>query len=117
MVIHHSFPDFVLFLFVHLSHADSSYDPKELATIKLQMKNLYPADEDFEKKLYLALREYNALDKSKLTELFQASAEHFKNEKVDQKVLQAFQAILGADGKVDQNEVNALNLVKQIIGV
>ena len=117
MQVHRSFPDFVLFLYVHLSHADSSYDPSELAAIKEQMKNLFPGEMDFERKLYQAIREYNAFDKTGLDEFLQSSADHFRNEKPDHNVLQAFEAIIGADGKVDQNEVSALNTLKQIIGV
>jgi tellurite resistance protein len=117
MLLHSSFPDFVLFLFVHLSNADSSYDPKELAAIKDKMKNLFPEPVDFEKKLYQTIREYNNLDKSHLDDVLQASAEHFRKEKPTQDVFDAFQEIISADGKIEPEEMKALNALKQIIGV
>jgi tellurite resistance protein len=117
MILHSSFPDFVLFLFVHLSNADSSYDPKELAAIKDKMKTLFPDSVDFEKKLYQTIREYNNLDKSNLDDLLQASAEHFRKEKPSQEVYDAFEEIISADGKIDPQEMKALETLKQIIGV
>jgi tellurite resistance protein len=116
MLLHSSFSDFVLFLFVHLSNADSSYDPKELAAIKDKMKGLFPDSVDFEKKLYQTIREYNSLDKSNLDDLLQASAEHFRKEKPSPEVLEAFQDIISADGKIDPEETKALDTLKQIIG-
>ncbi|RAW01254.1 TerB family tellurite resistance protein [Pseudochryseolinea flava] len=116
MVLHSSFPDFVLFLYVHLSNADSSYDPKELAAIKDKMRVLFPESTDFEKKLYQTIREYNALDKSNLDEVLQRSAEHFKKEKPSKDIYDAFQDIIAADGKIEPTEAKALDTLRQIIG-
>jgi len=117
MAVHQSFPDFILFVYVHLSNVDDNYDPKELATIKDKMKNLFPEDTDLEKKLYQAIREYNAFDKTKLDTFIYDSAKHFKNEKTNQQVFESFHEIVKADGKIDQNEAKALDTLKQIIGV
>lgn len=116
MVIHSTFPDFILFLYIHLSQADSSYDPKELATIKDKMKIIFPSSIDFEKKLYQAIREYNAFDKSKFDDLVKATAMHFKSEKASKQVLDSFQDIVNADGTVGTEETKALEVLKQIIG-
>ena len=117
MVIHSSFPDFILFLYVHLSHADSSYDPAELAAIKEKMKKLFPADTDFERKLYGTLREYNSFDKAKLSELFRASFEHFNStQQVAQNTMfDDLLEIIKADGKVIPSETSALETLKQFI--
>jgi tellurite resistance protein len=116
MVIHKTFSDFILFLYVHLSSADNSFDPKELAAIKDKMKIIFPPNIDFEKKLYQAIREYNAFDKTKLDDLMKASAERFKNEKASKQVLDSFHDIINADGKIDQEEAKALDVLHQIIG-
>jgi len=51
MVIHANLPDFILFLYVHMSRADDSYDPTEMAAIKSKMNNLFSKGTDLEKKL------------------------------------------------------------------
>lgn len=116
MVIHSSFSDFILFLYVHLSHADNSYDPTELAAIKDKMKIIFPSTTDFERKLYQAIREYNSFDKSRFDELLKATAIHFKHEKANKQVLDSFHDIVNADGKIGQEEAKALETLKQIIG-
>lgn len=116
MVIHNTLPDFILFLYVHMSHADDSYDPTEMAAIKIKMNGLFSAGTDLEKKLYLAIREYNTFDKGKLTELFSASIEHFsKKSPVDTNLFNDLREIIQADGKEAQSERDALDILKRII--
>ncbi len=80
MVIHANLPDFILFLYVHMSRADDSYDPTEMAAIKNKMNSLFSKGTDLEKKLYVTIREYNSFDKNKLTELLSDSIQHFSND-------------------------------------
>ena len=116
MVIHSSLPDFILFLYVHMSRADDSYDPSEIAAIKVKMNTLFAEGTDLEKKLYSAIREYNSFDKSKLTELFTGSIEHFsKKSAVESHLFNDLNEIIQADGKVDQSEKHALEVLKRII--
>ena len=116
MVIHATLPDFILFLYVHMSRADDSYDPSEIAAIKVKMNTLFAEGTDLEKKLYSAIREYNSFDKSKLTELFADSIEHFsKNSAVEAHLFNDLSEIIQADGKVDQSETNALDVLRRII--
>lgn len=118
MILHRSFPDFILFLYVHMSHADSSYDPSEMATIKAKMSALYPGGTDIEKKLYLALREYNSFDKSKLADLFEETLRHFSVETPEtDNVYTDLYEIMQADGKVEQSETKTLEALKQIINL
>jgi hypothetical protein len=116
MVIHATFPDFILFLYVHMSRADDSYDPLELASIKSKMGLLFSEGTDLERKLYLTIREYNSFDKTKLMDLFANSIKHF-NEKssVSSHVFKDLSEIIEADGKVDQSETKALEALKRII--
>ena len=116
MVIHSTFPDFILFLYVHMSRADDNYDPTELAAIKSKMNGLFSANTDLEKKLYQTIRDYNSFDKNKLTELFSDSIQHFSNtSSVDTHLFDDLREIIQADGKVDQSETNALDVLKRII--
>jgi uncharacterized tellurite resistance protein B-like protein len=116
MVIHASFPDFILFLYVHMSRADDSYDPKELAAIKNKMNGLFSKGTDIERKLYVTIREYNSFDKNKLTELLSDSIKHFSNDAtVDVHLLNDLREIIQADGKVDHSEMNALEALKRMI--
>jgi uncharacterized tellurite resistance protein B-like protein len=119
MVVHSSFADFVLFLYIHMSHADNNYDPNEMAAIKVKMKSLFPEGTNLEKKLYQTIRQYNSFDRSKLNELFNDSFRHFSKDKevYANKVLADMQEIIIADGSVSQSETNVLELLKRIIEI
>ena len=116
MVIHANLPDFILFLYVHMSRADDSYDPTEMAAIKAKMNGLFSEGIDLEKKLYVTIREYNSFDKNKLNELLSDSITHFSNDTaVDAHLFNDLKEIILADGKVDQSEMNALDTLKRMI--
>ena len=117
MVIHSKFNDFILFLFVHMSHADESYDPYEMATIKKKISGMFEQDADIERKLYTAIREYNSFDKAKLPELFRDSFKHFGGDKSIQKsaFYDDLTEIIQADGKVVHAEKTALRALKEIV--
>jgi len=115
MIIHATFEDFLLFLYVHMSRSDSNYDPKEMAVIQEKMNGLYPSKVDFDKKLYLTLREYKDFDKTKLTELFVDTVTHFKAGKDKEKIFSDLADIVKADGYVQTSETNALESLKKTI--
>jgi len=115
MVIHKSFEDFLLFLYVHISRADSNYDPKEMAVIQEKMKGLYPSKVDFDKKLYLTLREYKEFDKNKLNELFKDTIKQFKAGHEKDKIMNDLSDIIEADGQVQSTETTALESLKKTI--
>ena len=117
MVIHQNFADFVLFLYVHMSNVDNDYHPSEMQVIRTKMNKLFPKDTDFEKKLYSAIKEYNAFDKSKLNELFKDTFDQFSQVKFAQKykVYTDLYDIINADGKIDESETAALEALKEII--
>ncbi|MBL0744285.1 TerB family tellurite resistance protein [Chryseolinea lacunae] len=118
MLIHPTFSDFILFLYVHISRADDSYDPHELAAIKSKMKSLFPEGTDLERKLYAALREYNDLDKAKLNTVIDTSLRHFSGDAtatVPNDVYADLYEIVQADGKIDQSETRTLEALKKVI--
>lgn len=114
-----SFPDFIVFLYVHLSQADSQYDPTELAAIKNKMASLYPAGTDLERKLYTTIREYNAIDKALLPELLETSARQLgTGHGADHAaILTSMQEIIRADGQVAPAETTALEALTQLIAL
>lgn len=117
MVIHSSFKDFILFLYVHMSQVDGVYEPNELASIEKKIEGLYDGDTDVEKKLYQAIREYNSFDKDKLNILFRDSFQHFRDDQSVQKneFYNDLNEIVLADGQVLQSEKRALQALKEII--
>jgi uncharacterized tellurite resistance protein B-like protein len=117
MVIHNSFPDFLLFLYVHMSEVDHEYDPAEMALIKVKMSNLFPKGTDLEQKLYRTIRDYNNFDKSQLTPLFRDTFSKFHDEgaRLKENLFQDIQEIAKADGDLNPSESKALDALKQII--
>lgn len=117
MVIHSTFKDFILFLYVHISHADENYDPYEMATIKKKVEGLFDKNADIEKKLYAAIREYNSFDKAKLNALFKDSFQHFSDDQSVQKhnFYNDLHEIILADGQILRAETSALEALKEII--
>jgi uncharacterized tellurite resistance protein B-like protein len=119
MVIHQSFADFVLFLYVHMAHADSDFHQTELGVIREKMSKLYPFESNLEDRLETSLKEYKAFDKSKLKILFKDTFNHFTNVKFAQKykVYADMYDIINADGKIDDSEAAALQELKEIIDI
>jgi hypothetical protein len=117
MIIHKTLSDFILFLYVHASHSDSNYDPTEMKVIKTKMVDIFPSGTDIEKKLYGTIREYNAFDKTKLDDLFNASIKHFKSEGLvkDSTVFTDIEDIIRADGQVNSSEAKALEVIAKLI--
>jgi len=119
MVIHQSFADFVLFLYVHMAHADSDFHQTELGVIREKMSKLYPFESNLEERLEAALKEYQTFDKNKLKLLFKDTFNHFTNVKFAQKykVYADMYDIINADGKIEESEAAALQELKEIIDI
>ena len=117
MVIHETFPDLLLFVYVHMSESDNNYDPSEMAVIKEKMKKLFPSGTDLERKLYHTIREYNSFDKAKLNELLSDSFEHFDKNGSALKgdMIKDIKDIFAADGAMTPDEAEALETLKEII--
>lgn len=117
MVIHKSFADFVLFLYVHMAYADGVFHPSEREVILEKMSKLFPTEGDPRKKINAAEKEYLALDTATISSLIRDTFKHFSSVKFAQKykVYTDMYDIINADGKVDQSETLALNTLKKII--
>ena len=119
MVLHQNFADFVLFLYVHMAHADKEFHQTELGVIREKMSKLYPFDDKVEEKLAFTVKQYEEFDKSKLKILFRDTFNNFPNVKFAQKykVYTDMYDIINADGRIDESETQALNELKEIIDI
>ena len=120
MVIHNSFKDFVLFLYVHMAHADGEFHESEIVLVRDKMVKLFhPEEVDIDAKLKEALKQYDDFDKSQLKSLFRDTFDHFNTIKFAQKykVYSDMYDIIHADGKIDESETKALQELKEIIDI
>ncbi len=119
MVLHSSFSDFVLFLYVHMAYADGELHNDELRVIREKMHKLYHDQGDTTGKLDETLAQYNNFDKANLKKLFHDTFAKFDNIKFTQKykVYGDMYDIIYADGKVHESETRALDELKEIIDI
>jgi uncharacterized tellurite resistance protein B-like protein len=117
MVIHKTFADFVLFLYVHMAYADGEYHPKEHEVIIGKVPKLFPAETNPASLVVQAEEQYRGTDKSKVGLIIRESFRHFSSVKFSQKykIYTDMYDIVHADGKVDESETMALNELKEII--
>lgn len=119
MVIHKTFNDFVLFLYVHMAFADGEFHPLERDVIRGKMSKLFPEVTNTDKKLEEAVTEYHRVEKPKLLSLIRETFHHFRAVKSVYKyrIYSDMYDIINADGKVDESETRALDELKQIINM
>jgi uncharacterized tellurite resistance protein B-like protein len=116
MVIHKSFADFVLFLYIHMAHADGDYHTSEEKVILNKMEKLFQ-EQEIARKLEAALREYGTLSQDMIPQIIRQTFKHFKDITLSQKyeVYNDLYEIIHADGKVDESETHTLNELKEVI--
>lgn len=117
MVIHDSFADFVLFLYIHMAYADGIYHPAEKEVIADRIPKLFPEEADIAGKLARAEKQYSSVDKTKIDTIIKDTFKHFNSVKFAQKykVYTDMYDNIHADGKVEESETKALNQLKDII--
>jgi uncharacterized tellurite resistance protein B-like protein len=117
MVIHDTFADFVLFLYIHMAHADGLYHPSERDVIADRIPKLFPDETDITSKLARAEKQYSAVEKSQIDTIIKDTFKHFSSVRFAQKykVYTDMYDIIHADGKVEESETKALNQLKDII--
>jgi len=117
MVIHDTFADFVLFLYIHMAHADGLYHPSEREVIADRIHKLFPDETDINGKLARAEKQYSAVEKSQIDTIIKDTFKHFNSVRFAQKykVYTDMYDIIHADGKVEESETKALNQLKDII--
>lgn len=117
MVIHKSFADFVLFLYVHMAHTDGDFHGTEQDVILKKMPKLFPNENSPKARLEKAQNEYLSLDPVQIPSIIRETFKHFSDVKFAQKykVYTDMYDIINADGKVDESETAAMNELKEII--
>lgn len=117
MVVHKTFADFVLFLYVHMAYADGEYHPKEHEVIVGKAHKLFHEEKNLNDLVRKAEEQYRKTDKSKVGTIIRESFRHFNSVKFSQKyhIYTDMYDIIHADGKVDESETAALNELKEII--
>ena len=119
MVIHNNFQDFVLFLYIHMGHADGFLHPTEEEVILHKMSKIFPSEGNTKKKLEDAIVQYRKLDQGKVMEIIKATFKHFDQVKfaAKYKVYTDMYDIVNADGKIEESETLALETLKEIINM
>ena len=117
MVIHNNFHDFVLFLYVHIALADNYLHESEESLILDKMSRLFPAETNPKKKFEEAMVNYKLQGSEKIMEIIRDTFKQYSHIKFTQKykVYTDLYDIVNADGKVEESEMVALDLLKQII--
>jgi uncharacterized tellurite resistance protein B-like protein len=117
MVIHKSFAEFVLFLYVHMAHADGEFHVDEKKVILQKIPKLFPQESNPSNLLEKAATEYNSISQNEIPVIIKQTFKHFKEVKfaMKYKVYTDMYDIINADGKVDESETRALNELKDII--
>ena len=85
MVIHNSFNDFVLFLYVHMANSDGESHDLEKGVILGKMTKLFPPESDLDKLFEDAVKQYRGIDKNNLKEIMRATFKHFDQVKFAQE--------------------------------
>lgn len=118
MVIHNTFSDFALFLYVHMAYADGELHDSEVEVIHNKIHKLYHGT-DPSGKFEEIHDQYNAFEKAKLKTLFHDTFAHFNQIRFTQKykVYGDMYDIIYADGKVHESETKALDELREIIDI
>ncbi len=116
-VLHKTFSDFVLFLYIHMAAADGTLHPREEELILTKMAKLYPGEASLKEKFEKAVAEYRTVSPFDVHLIIRESFKHFAHVKFALKyhVYYDMFDILHADGKVEESETKLLNELKEII--
>ncbi|MCW5912171.1 MAG: TerB family tellurite resistance protein [Cyclobacteriaceae bacterium] len=117
MVIHKTFSDFVLYLYIHIAYADGELHADEARVIHEKMNRHFPIEGDHAVRLEQLAKEYLKIDKGQHHQVIRSSFQHFDHIKFSQryKIYADMYDIIHADGKVEESETKAVNELKEII--
>lgn len=117
MVIHKTFSDFVLYLYIHIAYADGQLHAEEERVVLEKMNRHFPIEGDHKARYDQRVKEYNGIEKKMHHEIIKASFQYFDHIKFSQryKIYADMYDIIHADGKVEESETKAVNELKEII--
>jgi uncharacterized tellurite resistance protein B-like protein len=106
--------DFTLLLLFHMAHVDGSIHPNERDTIFERMRSMFPDDSSIDQKVMSIEREYLSLGDMRAETLLKESMLKFNATDLSLKreIYAALFDIINANGKVNQEETQALKLFK-----
>lgn len=110
MITLNLFEDFTLLLFIHLARIDGSMHPNEKDVILESMNELFPKETSWTERFAEMDREYNALGNVNASELLNENLDkfHHTDPGVKAKVLVVLYDIINANGRVSEEEIQAL---------
>lgn len=117
MVIHKTFSDFVLYLYIHIAFADGELHADEERVVLEKMNRHFPIEGDHKLRYAQRVAEYKEINPSLHHDIIRASFIHFDHIKFSQryKIYADMYDIIHADGKVEESETKAVNELKEII--
>jgi uncharacterized tellurite resistance protein B-like protein len=117
MVMHKTFSDFILYLFVHMAYADGELHPAEEKAILEKMNKHFPIEGDHKLKFDQEVVAYQKMDPSKHHNIIKESFKHFDHIRFSQRyrIYADMYDIIQADGKIEVSETKAINELKEII--
>lgn len=117
MVIHNTFNDFSLFLYLHIAHADGNLHQQEEAVVREKISRLFGSETDIDKKFADALDQYNSVRKEDLPLLIRSTFRHFKEVEfaAKYKVFTELFDIINADGRVDFSETSVISQMRELM--
>ncbi|MFM7329808.1 MAG: TerB family tellurite resistance protein [Bacteroidota bacterium] len=119
MVIHEQFRDFVLFLYLHMAHADGSMHQQEESVVREKMKKLFSDDENPDAHFARVLGQYRDCPPDQLQAIIRDSFNHFSSITFAEKyrVYTDMYDIINADGRVDQSARSTLDQLREVINI
>ena len=119
MVIHENFSEFVLFLYLHMAHADGSMQDQEERVVREKMIKLFPEGEDLNARFSAALEQYRNCKAEEVPAVIRDSFNHFNSVTFSEKyrVYTDMYDIINSDGRVDSAEKSALDHLREIINL
>ncbi|GAB1444595.1 hypothetical protein MASR2M41_02060 [Flammeovirgaceae bacterium] len=117
MIIHDNFADFVLFLYIHMAHADGEYHHSEEEAILNKIPKLYHNEGDPVAKLKAGLIAYKKVKPADIKKIVHDTFVHFDHIKFSQKykVYTDIFVIVNAVGKIHAAEKRSLSELIDII--
>lgn len=117
MIIHNSFQDFSLFLYLHVAHADGQIHQQEESLIREKIIILFGSETDTEQKFSAALDQYRSLAKAEITVLIKATFQHFREVQfaVKYKLFTDLFDIINCDGRVDYSETSLISQLRELM--
>jgi len=117
MVIHSSFADFVLFLYVHMANVDGEFHALEENLILDKAQKLFPETAQAKTRLQQEADRYKSVNPDSIPDIIRDTFKHYGGIKFSQKyrIYTDMYDIINADGRVDASETRAIGELKQII--